>query len=150
MMSPLQPRAAPKGGLAPHLLVIEDDPACQELVSVILETDGYRVTRCDDGRAALALIEAGGHTFDMVLVDVGLPGMDGLEVIRRLRARLSMRDVPVLCMSARVSLQDEQQALQAGCDAFLPKPFMRQALLQAVNRQWMRETDTSAELGTPG
>ncbi|MFN3428402.1 MAG: response regulator transcription factor [Candidatus Sericytochromatia bacterium] len=150
MTLPLQPRAAAKRGPYPHILVVEDDPACQEMLTLILEAEGYRVTCCDDGHAALALIEADGHTFDVALVDVLLPGVDGFEVIRRLRVQLSTRDLPVICMTARVALQDKPQAFQLGCAAFLSKPFTRRALLQAVSGQWTRETDLSSDTSAIG
>lgn len=106
-------------GHAGHaILVIEDEPQIRRLLRVSLEAAGYRVIEADSG--ARGLIEAGAHKPDVVLVDLGLPDMDGVEVIRRIRAWSPM---PILVLSARSEEAQKVAALDAGADDFVTKPF---------------------------
>ncbi len=103
---------------ATHVLVVEDDPAMQRLLRRTLELAGYTVTVADEGSAALALVDA--VRPDLVLLDVVLPGMDGVEVCRRLRAR---SQVPILIISAMDREGDKVRGLEAGADDYITKPF---------------------------
>lgn len=102
----------------PRLLVVDDEEAILEFVSFNLRKEGYDVTTARDGDEALALAET--NHFDLVILDIMLPGTDGFEVCRRLRAK---GDMPVLFLSARDTELDKVVGLEIGGDDYLAKPF---------------------------
>jgi two-component system response regulator RegX3 len=101
-----------------RILVVDDEPSITEFVSYNLKKEGYEVAVAENGDEALEL--AAGTQFDLVVLDVMLPGMDGYEVCRRLRA---MSSVPVLFLSARDTELDKVVGLEIGGDDYLAKPF---------------------------
>jgi DNA-binding response OmpR family regulator len=109
---------------APRVLVVEDDEDIAQALQRSLRMEGYEVRTAPDGRAALEQ----GHAFapDLVILDLGLPEIDGLEVARELRAD---DDVPILILTARDALESRVEGLDAGADDYLVKPFERQELL---------------------
>ena len=100
------------------ILVVEDDAAVRNLMAVTLETRGYRYHLAKNGTEAL--IEATTHQPDVMLLDLGLPDMDGVEIIRKVRGWSAM---PVIVISARSEDADKVEALDAGADDYLTKPF---------------------------
>jgi two-component system, OmpR family, response regulator MprA len=109
---------------APRVLVVEDDEDIAQALQRSLRMEGYEVRTASDGHAALEH----GRTFapDLVVLDLGLPGLDGLEVARTLR---SDGDVPILILTARDALESRVEGLDSGADDYLVKPFERQELL---------------------
>jgi len=125
-----------------RILVADDDPAVRESLRRSLSFNGYEVALASDGTTALAA--ATDPAPDLVLLDVNMPGMDGLEVCRRLRA--SGSDVPVLILTARVEVGDRVLGLDAGADDYLPKPFALEELLARIRALLRRaRTATSDE-----
>ena len=118
-----------------RILVADDDPAVRESLRRSLSFNGYEVTLASEGTEALAA--AGDPAPDLVLLDVNMPGMDGLEVCRRIRA--SGSDIPVLILTARVEVGDRVLGLDAGADDYLPKPFALEELLARI-RALLRRT----------
>ncbi|RJQ82099.1 response regulator transcription factor [Amycolatopsis panacis] len=112
-------------GMAHHVLLADDDRAIRESLVRALELEGYRVTEAEDGVQALALARRGG--FDVLIVDVMMPGVDGLGVCRVLRADGDR--TPVLMLTARIETADRVAGLDAGADDYLPKPFELDELL---------------------
>lgn len=112
----------------PHLLVIDDDTRLAAMVSDYLGAAGFRVETAASGEAGLArLAEAAAREpFDALVLDLSLPGMDGLEVCRQLRAT---QDLPVLMLTARGDATDRIVGLEIGADDYLPKPFEPRELL---------------------
>ena len=102
----------------PLILVVEDDPAVARLISTTLETRNYQYHRVQNG--AGALLEAASARPDVILLDLGLPDMDGLDILRQLR---SWSTLPVVVVSARSHEQDKVSALDLGADDYLTKPF---------------------------
>ncbi|MBD1601000.1 response regulator [Pseudomonas typographi] len=102
----------------PRLLLVEDDPQLRAAVGEHLLRRGFDLRPCGDGAQALALAMAGEH--DLVLLDILLPGLDGLGLLRQLRAK---RAVPVILMSALGAEQDRISGFTQGADDYLPKPF---------------------------
>jgi len=121
-----------------HILVADDEARIREVVQYALEKDGYRVTAVADGRAALETIASGG--VDLVVLDVMMPEVDGLDVCRRVRA--SSR-TPILFLSARSEEVDRIVGLELGGDDYLVKPFSPRELVARV-RAVLRRAETPA------
>jgi DNA-binding response OmpR family regulator len=102
-------------------LVVEDEANIRELVALHLGLDGWTVTEAADGQEALRL--ARGSAFDLVILDVMLPGLDGMTVLRALRREAATRDLPVLLLTARRDESDKVLGLESGADDYLTKPF---------------------------
>ncbi|MET9406700.1 response regulator transcription factor [Streptomyces sp. NPDC002935] len=125
--SPHTETAAPPRAEATRVLVVDDDPTVAEVVSGYLDRAGYLVDRAADGPAALA--RAAAHRPDLVVLDLMLPGMDGLEVCRRLRAH---GPVPVIMLTARGDEDDRILGLEVGADDYVTKPFSPRELVLRV------------------
>jgi DNA-binding response OmpR family regulator len=110
-----------------RVLVVDDDPTVAEVVAGYLDRAGYVVDRADDGPSALG--RAGAHWPDLVVLDLMLPGMDGLEVCRRLRGR---GPVPVIMLTARGDEDDRILGLEVGADDYVTKPFSPRELVLRV------------------
>ncbi len=110
----------------PRLLLVDDEPALRQLLGEMFSPE-YDVTAAPDGERAWEA--ARGRNFDLVLSDVEMPGMDGIELTRRLRAQASTAVVPIFLLSANNRPLVVLQALEAGADDFLLKPFRPQELL---------------------
>src|SRR4026209_2877641 len=104
---------------APRILLADDEQAIQTLLSYPLQKDGYEVVHASDGREALARFAE--QTFDLVVLDVMMPRMDGLEVCRRLRAKGER--VPIIMLSAKSEEIDKVLGLGLGADDYITKPF---------------------------
>jgi two-component system, OmpR family, KDP operon response regulator KdpE len=109
------------------VLVVEDEPAIMRAVVANLQARGYTVATAVSGPAALAAAEE--HTADCVVLDLGLPGLHGLEVLRRLRAR---SQVPVVVLTAMDTEQDKVTALELGADDYVTKPFGMAELMARI------------------
>jgi two-component system, OmpR family, response regulator PhoP len=107
-----------------RILLIEDDPGIRSQVRRQLEKEGYRVDECADGKEGLYF--ATEYPVDAAIVDLGLPGLSGLDLIKRLRE--SGNALPVLVLTARGRWQERVEGLEAGADDYLPKPFEMQEL----------------------
>jgi DNA-binding response OmpR family regulator len=118
-----------------HLLVVEDDPRLGRLLARLFGEDRHVVELAVTGREGLDLADTGG-TLDAIVLDVGLPDLDGLEVARRIRARGSR--TPIIMLTARDGLSDRVAGLDAGADDYLTKPFAYEELaarLRALGRR---------------
>ena len=102
----------------PLVLVVEDDTPVRNLITTTLKTHEYRYLSAQNG--ASAVMEALSHNPDIVLLDLGLPDMDGVEIIRKIR---SWSNMPIIVISARTEDSDKIVALDAGADDYLTKPF---------------------------
>jgi CheY-like chemotaxis protein len=111
---------------APHVLLVEDDRDTREMYSYYLSHSGMRVTEARTGRRALE--QARRHTPDVVVTDIAMPEMDGLELSRRLRANQTTHDVPIIAVSGQAS----DRARQAGADVVLDKPCEPDQLLHVI------------------
>lgn len=108
----------------PLILVVEDDPPVRNLITTTLKTNNYRYLAAANGEAAI--MEASSHNPDIVLLDLGLPDMDGVRVIGKIR---SWSNLPIIVISARSEDTDKIEALDAGADDYLTKPFSVEELL---------------------
>ena len=114
------------------LLIAEDDPASRELLRAILETEGYEVVEAEDGEAALTKIEE--ETPDLVLMDIQMPKLDGLGVIRQLRQNPRFASLPVVAVTSYAMRGDREKALDTGFDAYLTKPIDAVGIRETVKR----------------
>lgn len=112
------------------VLIVEDDRDIAELVELYLRDAGYRTERATDGQRALELWRAAAP--DLVLLDIGLPKLDGLEVLRHVRSDSSRPQVPVILLTARAEEVDELLGLGLGADDYITKPFSPRKLLARV------------------
>ncbi|HLH22505.1 MAG TPA: response regulator transcription factor [Chloroflexota bacterium] len=119
----------------PVVLVVEDDAGLAELIHMLLEGAGYAVERAADGTTGLVRLLAGG--VDLVLLDLMLPGLDGLEVCRRARAQRQDAFLPIIMMTALDSEQQRVDGFAVGADDYVPKPFSTDELLARVE-VWLR------------
>ncbi len=130
-------------GLRPTVLVIEDEPQIRRFLRSALGSEGYRVVEAESGTRGE--IEAGTHKPDLAIVDLGLPDMDGVELIRRIRAWSPM---PIVVLSARAQEQAKVEALDAGADDYVTKPFGVGELLARL-RAALRRAARPAQGGAP-
>jgi DNA-binding response OmpR family regulator len=121
-----------------RILVVEDEPSIREVVSLYLRRAGYQVTVVPDGHAALESLSA--QMPDLVVLDLMLPGVDGLEITRWLRER---GDTPIIMLTARREEQDRIAGLEMGADDYVVKPFSPQELVSRA-RAVLRRTKGSA------
>jgi len=122
-----------------HILVADDDHAVRESLRRSLAFNGYEVSTAKDGQEALELLDA--TSPDLVLLDVNMPRLDGLEACRRMRA--AGDDTPVLMLTAKVEVGDRVLGLDAGADDYLPKPFALEELLARVRALSRRSRPTA-------
>jgi DNA-binding response OmpR family regulator len=111
----------------PTILVVDDEPSIREVVSIYLERAGYQVVVADDGQAALEALEK--QPPDLVVLDLMLPEVDGLEITRRLRAK---GDIPIIMLTARREETDRILGLEMGADDYVVKPFSPRELVSRV------------------
>lgn len=107
-----------------QILVVEDDAPVRNLITTTLKAHDYRFLTAPNGESAI--LEASSHNPDIMLLDLGLPDMDGVEVIRRVR---TWSNLPIIVISARSEDTDKIEALDAGADDYLTKPFSVEELL---------------------
>jgi CheY-like chemotaxis protein len=115
----------------PQVLVVEDDEGSLELVSVLLERMSYRVTAARSAEEAVEVLRAARPS--AVIVDIRLPGQDGLSLTRRLKAAPATASIPVLALTAHARPADREAALQAGCAAWMTKPLDARLLARTLD-----------------
>jgi CheY-like chemotaxis protein len=128
---------APLSGL--HILVAEDVPTNQLIMRDLLESLGVTVDVADDGAQAIQQLGAAGHKFDLVLMDIQMPIMDGLEATRRIRSGQVCSDIPIIALTAHALDEERQRAIRAGMNDFLTKPIDPDLLLATIQR-WRPKT----------
>lgn len=124
-----------------RVLLVEDDSSIREIVSIGLKAAGFRVSTCPDGRDGLAMVRSGG--FDVVILDVMLPSLDGFEVCRQIRA---FSRVPIVMLTARTDTIDVVVGLESGADDYVKKPFDVPELVarvRAVLRRGSRQPESA-------
>ena len=123
-----------------RILVVEDDPKLSHTITQTLRAEGYEAIRCDRGEDALAIFKK--DRTDAIILDLGLPDIDGLEVLERLRAM--SRGVPILILTARDAVKDRVAGLEGGSDDYLVKPCSLPELLARL-RALLRRTELGSQ-----
>ncbi|MGY8667360.1 response regulator [Bradyrhizobium sp. UFLA05-109] len=136
-----------------NILIVDDDPAVQMTIRLLLERAGHRVMVAGDGHQGLALFEA--DQFELLFLDIFMPGMDGLETMRHIRSRAP--GVPIIVISGRSATPDAyaepdflNMATRLGAAASLPKPFRPEALLAAVDDCLQASKPRTPDVSTGG
>ncbi|MFB3789054.1 MAG: response regulator [bacterium] len=114
------------------ILIVEDHVDSREMLADALGFSGYKVLQASDGPQGEEL--AASRQPDLILLDISLPTKSGLEVLRSLRSQESTRHIPVIALTAHARPEDEQQAVQAGCNAYLTKPVKPRHVIQVIAR----------------
>ncbi len=127
---------------APSVLLVEDSEPIRTAFTILLEETGYRVHAAEDGPEALRT--ATEHVPDLVLLDMGLPGMDGLDVVRALKEQPGTARIPVIALTGRDDASARRECMDAGCAEFILKPINTHALLRTIEQhlQGNREQGT--------
>jgi len=115
-----------------NILIIEDNEVNRKLVEVILTKSGYTVLSAADAEQGISLARR--EHPDLILMDIHLPGMDGLSAARILKNEAATRDIPIIALTALAMKGDEERTLDAGCDGYIDKPIRHQSLVDAVGR----------------
>lgn len=120
-------KAARSTPARPHILLVEDEPGVQRALTLVLDAEGYRVTAAADGNEALASLEA--HRPDLIITDYMMPGLDGLELLMRVRADRKLAAIPTLLLCSALPMAADPQGL---ADAVLQKPARVGRLLEVI------------------
>jgi DNA-binding response OmpR family regulator len=124
-----------------HILVVDDDRAVVHLIAESLKEEGFKVTTAHTGEDALAIIQKAGESFSLLILDIIMPGVDGLEVCRQIRSRFS---APILLLSGRDRELDRVIGLEIGADDYVTKPFLIGELVSRVKAHIRREQRSAA------
>jgi two-component system cell cycle response regulator DivK len=128
-----------------RILLVEDNPANRKLAGDILRRAGHTVLEAETADAGIALALA--EPLDLVVMDIQLPGTDGLTATRLLRANATTRVLPVLAVTAHAMRGDEQRMREAGCDGYVPKPIAYKYFLSEVERLLSRVVGPAGDEG---
>ncbi len=119
--------------MAERILIVDDNPTNLKLVTYLVRANGYDVATASDANEALASIAANRPA--LILMDLQLPGIDGLELTRRLKGDPATRDIKIIAVTAYAMKGDQEKALAAGCDAYVTKPIDTRALPGLIAKQ---------------
>lgn len=114
------------------ILTVDDSLSIRQTVRLTLTMAGYEVSEADSGQAALEACDKG--SFDVVVTDLNMPGMDGIELIRRLRARPQFKFVPILMLTTESQLERKQQGKSVGATGWIVKPFTADQLVATIKK----------------
>lgn len=118
-----------------RILIVDDDPMIRSLVQAILEGEGYEVVAADDGPKGIEILDSEPRpiNFDLVVLDVMMPGMNGLDVLTRMRIHPHTQKLPVVMLTGEDKAEDIMAGYSVGADYYITKPFTRQQLLYGIN-----------------
>jgi CheY-like chemotaxis protein len=116
--------------MSARVLIVDDNPTNLKLVAYLVRANGYEVDTAGDAEAALAAIAA--HRPALILMDLQLPGIDGLELTRRLKSDPATRDIKIIAVTAYAMKGDEDKAREAGCDDYVTKPIDTRGLPEMI------------------
>lgn len=126
-----------------NILLVEDDRLNRELINDLLNLHGYNIINAEDGFEALEKLED--YYFDLILLDIQLPQMNGLEFLYKLKNNFLFKDVPVVALTAHAMLGDKKKFIDAGCDGYIPKPINVDVFESQV-KQHLKNSETVSVL----
>lgn len=124
-----------------RILIVDDNATNLKLVAYLMKASGYTVDTALDAESAIEAIRH--HRPDVILMDIQLPGIDGLELTRRLKADPATRDIVIVAVTAYAMKGDQAKALAAGCDDYITKPIDTRALPETIARHLARREEVS-------
>ncbi len=119
-----------------RVLVVEDNDMNMQLVEYLLEEGGYQIVKAASGEEALSIARTG-DPVDLILMDIHLPGIDGLSVVREMKTDAVTSAIPILALTAHAMRGDKDRFLEAGCDGYISKPIDVKTFLSSI-RQYLR------------
>ena len=119
---------------ARRILVVEDNDMNMQLVEFLLEEGGYDIVKAASGEEALSLTRDGAPPPDLILMDIHLPGMDSLSVVRAMKEDARTARVPILALTAHAMRGDRDRFLQAGCDGYISKPIDVKTFIASIQK----------------
>lgn len=125
-----------------RVLVVEDNPLNMKLFAAMIAAEGYEVLEAGDGRKGLETAQR--QHPDLIILDIQLPGMSGLEVIRNLKADAATHDIPIIATTAFAAPSDEASILASGCDAYMAKPIAISQFLELIASFMTRAAEAPA------
>ena len=125
--------------MSTSILIVDDNPTNLKLASQVLGVEGYQVDQAADAERAQEMLQH--MTPDLILMDIALPGMDGLTLTRKLKTDEKLRHIPVVAMTAFAMKGDDRKALDAGCDGYITKPIDTRKFPQQVSAFLRRNAD---------
>ncbi|MDH4161985.1 MAG: response regulator [Nitrospirota bacterium] len=128
-----------------RILVVDDEPDIRSLLEYNLKKAGYRVSSAADGEDALSILRTG--NIDLIILDLMLPGLNGLEICQIIRQNPKMRDIPVIMLTARGEEEDRVRGLETGADDYLTKPFSPRELMARVKAVLRRSLERGSAHG---
>ncbi|BDZ51471.1 DNA-binding response regulator [Frondihabitans sucicola] len=131
--------------MTPRILVVDDDPALAEMIGIVLRADGFEPSFCGDGAAALDAFHE--TQPDLVLLDLMLPGLDGIEVCRLVRAESG---VPIIMLTAKSDTTDVVRGLESGADDYVVKPFNPKELVARIRTRLRPSSESTSDALTVG
>jgi two-component system cell cycle response regulator DivK len=114
-----------------RILVVEDQEDNRQILRDLLASTDYEIVEAENGLEALAAVAK--HRPDLILMDIQLPILDGYEATRRIKADPELRSIPIIAVTSYALSGDEAKAREAGCDAYVPKPYSPRQLLAKIN-----------------
>ena len=118
--------------MSKRVLVIEDEEDNRRIVRDLLTSVGYEIIEAVTGEAGVTAAET--HLPDLILMDIQLPGLDGYEATRRIKAHVELKYIPIIALSAHAMTGDEEKARQSGCDDYLSKPLDEDLLFEKIDK----------------
>jgi len=116
--------------MSKRILLVEDQEDNRRIMRDLLSASGYQLVEANDGEQGLAL--ASSEVPDLILMDIQLPGLDGYEVTRRIKANTALSHIPIIAVTSYALSGDDQKAVAAGCDRYVTKPFSPRQLLAKI------------------
>ena len=126
-----------------RILCVEDNPQNMRLVRKILKSHDYELLEAVDGLSGLNMAET--ENPDLILMDINLPDIDGLEVTRRIKAQEHLKQIPIIALTANAMFGDEERCLEAGCDGYIAKPVGKQKLLSNLEDYLAPKPDVNTD-----
>jgi two-component system cell cycle response regulator DivK len=122
--------------MSAKILVVEDNDMNMQLVEYLLEEGGYDIVKATSGEEALAITSNDDDlaSFDLILMDIHLPGMDGLSVVRRMKSNDRTARIPILALTAHAMRGDKDRFLEAGCDGYISKPIDVKTFISSIQQ----------------